>query len=182
MPLDVKGVGRAKDTTGCARPVSGLLRRLWSKVRLSRLLRGFDLAADFAAWVLRGMHVDVPFAREQIFFLRVGQRRMTLDRARQVGCGDWNCHAGVLADRCWTMEVSHCGWAGQVRVHDVPLQFLSRRVVRTRQLSVAIAGLRRHFGGGRQVGVHVQHVRHGDEWRSESNRQSECEKSKVPFH
>jgi hypothetical protein len=25
LPLDVKGVGRAKDTTGGARPVSGLL-------------------------------------------------------------------------------------------------------------------------------------------------------------
>src|SRR5207302_1121680 len=73
-------------------------------------------APDLAAFVRRGVDVDIAFAGLQVGKLRVGQRRRAGDRAGGVGRAERNRHPGIRAGRGDAMDVgggSRTGQAGE---------------------------------------------------------------------
>jgi hypothetical protein len=94
-----------------------------------------QLAADLAAFVGRGVDVDVHVAVHQRLGLGIVERGRALERAS--GGADRDQHAGIFAFGRRSMEVGRSGRAGEAAIAALPGQFLCSGVVGGGDLATA---------------------------------------------
>ena len=115
-----------------------------------------NLSANLAGLVRRGVDIDVQLAIFQLGGLRIGQRRVALDRTFEVAV-DRHQDRRILPRLGRAVEMRGGGRTGEARIGDGPGQLLGRRVVGGVHGTCRFAVVRRDFGRGLQIGL----VRHG---------------------
>jgi hypothetical protein len=112
------------------------------------------LAANFAAWIGRGVDVDVVLAGHQVGCLRVRQCGTAFDRAR-ARVRDRNGDGGILAGIGGTVKMRGGRGAGKPRISQLPGQLLGGGIIVDVGSALAGARIRRIFGLGIEGCLHL---------------------------